>query len=230
MPQYCIELECGKQPSYGYPGGPNLTCKEHHLYGMENVKCPRCKTIGCEKFTHVNGYCIDCARKNGVEGVIGTECKNKCGKQAQVDGFCKSCYNNEREIVRNSGENNFKNYLKESFPDCCLRTEFYILKYKIDFLIELEKLLVSIEHDENQHKDKSKYPIEREAQRGKEIFEKLSKKKRTVFIRFNPDNFKVNGIKVEVPLEDKMEMMCDFIEECISDETKSGIFRLFYDE
>ena len=57
-------------------------------------------------------------------------------------------------------------------------------------------------------------------------YPELSKKKRTVLIRFNPSRSKLQ----KTPLEQRFEKLGEFIEECISDQTKSGIFRLFYDE
>ena len=194
MTKYCIELGCNKQPSFNYPEEKKpITCREHHLYGMVNVR--EYKRCPCGKFTHHCDYCI-------------------------------SCYNEQNGIVRNKGENMLKNYLKERFPQLCLKTEFKICNYKIDFLLELVELFIVIEHDEKQHKDKWKYPVEREAQREKKIFEKLSEKKRTVLIRFNPSSSKLQ----KTPLEQRLEKLGEFIEECISDETKSGIFKLFYDE
>ena len=234
MPQYCIELGCGKTSSYGYPGGGRLTCKEHHLYGMEDVKNKKCEDFNvCGNFAQrgLDGLCISCARKNGWDGVYN-ECKDKCGKQAinGLNGLCLSCYNVKHGIVKNPGENMFKNYLKEKFPEFCSKTEFSLLTYRIDFLIELEELFIAIEHDEKQHKDSRNYPPEQEAKREEEILAELTKKKRSVIIRFNPNNYRVGGRLMKTPLEERFEKLGKFIEECISDKTKSGIFRLFYNE
>ena len=193
-----------------------------------------CIEFGCEKQASY-GYPgtqkrITC-KKHHLYGMVSVKehKKCKCGKFTVDNGLCISCNNLNQGIVRNDGENILKNYLKERFPELCLKTEFYLLIYKTDFLLELEELFIVIEHDQDQHKGK-RYPPKREVKREQEIFEKLSKKKRTVLIRFNPSNFTVNDTKVEVPLEDKFDMLGEFIEKCISDQTKSGIFRLFYDE
>ena len=215
--------ECGKQ---AHVDGFCVSCARKDGWdGTIKNYMNRCKS-GCGKFVQINSFCVSCAREDGWDGVKN-ECRNKCGKQAAVGRLCTSCHNEQHGIVQNIGEDMLQKYLKEQF---CLKTQYYIAPYQIDFLIELEELLIVIEHDENQHKDKSKYPIEREAQREEEILKKLMEKKRTVFIRFSPSNFTVDCIKVEVPLEDKFNMLGEFIEECISDQTKTGIFRLFYDE
>ena len=233
MPQYCIELGCDKHASYNYPGAKGrITCKKHHLYGMVNSKeHPKCRTPDCEKYAAVNCLCVSCARKNGVEGVIRTKCKTpECEKQAYhgLDGYCISCFNEIHGIIRNPDLNTFKIFLKNKFPEFYLKTEFDILCFRIDFLFELEELFFAIEYDQNQHK--WKYPPEKEAKREEEILEKLMEKKRTVFIRFNPSNYRIGGKLQKTSLEKRFEKLGEFIEECISDQTKSGIFRLFYDE
>ena len=231
MPQYCVELGCEKNASYNYPGETKpITCKTHHLYGMVKKEHPKCLTPDCEKYAAVNGLCVSHARKNGWDEIMN-ECKNKCGKRgiSGLNGLCHSCYNEKNSIVKRVSENTFKNFLKDKFPEYCLKTEFSLLTYRIDFLIELEKLFIDIEYDQNQHKWK-KYPPKKEAKREKEILEELSGRKRTVIIRFNPDNYRIKGKLMKTPLEERFEKLGDFIEECITDETKSGIFRLFYDE
>ena len=225
MPEYCIELGCEKTTSHAYPGGKRLTCKEHHLYGMVNVKNKKCS---CGKFALVNGLCTSCARKDGWEGDNHKKCS--CGKFALHGDYCRSCFNEKHKIVGNREENMIKNYLKKRFPELCLKTEFRICNYKTDFLFELEELFIAIEHDRNQHKDRRSYPPEREAKRQKEILEELSKKKRTVLVRFNPSNYRVGGKLMKTPLEERFKKLGELIQECISDETKSGIFYLFYDE
>ena len=200
MPKHCIELGCEKWPSHNYPEAKGrITCKEHRLYGMIDVKHLKCQETGCEKGAVDNGY-------------------------------CRSCHNEKNGIVKRVGENTFKNYLKNRFPELTPKTEFYILCYRIDFLIETKKLFVAIEHDKDQHKDSWSYPKEKEAKRENEIFEELSKKKRTVIIRFNPNNYRIGGKLMKTPLEKRFEKLEDLISECIFDETKSGIYKLFYNE
>ena len=201
MPRYCWEPDCDKQSNYNYPG--------------------RTKPIFCK--THAD-------LENGMVDVSNVKCKNNCGKQAQNGDYCRTCFNENQGIVHYVGENILKNYLKERFLELCLKTEFYILTYKIDFLLELEELFIAIEHDENQHKHSKCYPIGKEAKREKEIFEELMREKRSVLIRFNPSNYRIGKKLMKTPLKERFEKLGDFITECIFDETKSGIFRLFYDE
>ena len=228
MPKYCVELGCNKYPSYNYPGVKGrVACTDHYLYGMVNVKNLKCS---CGKYTQndLNGLCTLCARKNGkVSPVRG--CKNNCGKEKKNGDYCISCYNEKNGIVKKVGEITLKNFLKDKFPELRLKTEFKILTYRVDFILELEKLIIVIEHDQKQHRGMI-YPPERETERENEIFEELSKHKRCVIIRFNPDNYRLGGDLMKTPLEQRFEKIEDLISECIFDDTKSGIFRLFYNK
>ena len=231
MPHYCIELGCLCTARYNHPGEKPFFCKKHADFegGMVNTRDKMCKN-GCGKRAVINELCVKCARKNGWDKLAKKECKNGCGKQSRTgfDDFCRACFNETNGIPNYIiGERNIKLYLCKNFPNLLFKTSWSVIKYFVDFYIELSEVIIVLENDPNQHKN-SRY--KNETKRENEIFAELSKKKRTVLIRFNPDDFKVNGIKVEVPLEDKMEMLGEFIEHCIADETKSGIFRLFYDE
>ena len=234
-------ISCARKDGWD---GPMRECKnkcgkEARINGL-CIQCVRkdgwtgpireCKNK-CGKEPVKNGLCTWCTRKEGWVGPM-KECKNKCGKEAQggTDGCCTSCYNETQGIIKNPVVNTFKKFLKDKFPELKLKTEFYLLNYRIDFLIEMEELFIGIEYDQDQHKHKWKYPLEKEKQREKEILEELSQKKRTVLIRYNPSNYRIGRKLQKTPLEQRLEKLEELISESISDQSKSGIFWLFYDE
>ena len=256
MTRFCIEPGCLKTAVFNHPGDLPMFCKLHTDFegGMVNVKNKRCKK--CIKIARVDGLCVSCARKDGWEEKVNQKmcpcgkqvqvdglcisCARKngwkgkmkkkmcpCGKRAHADELCMSCYNELQGIVRNPSEIAFKNFLKNKFPQYELKTEFYILGYQIDFLMEMVEMIIAIEYDQDQHKT---YNPEKERKRETEIFQKLSSKKRTVLIRFNPSKYKV-GKKIYNPsMEQRLEKLEEMILECIQYKNKSGIFKLFYDE
>ena len=195
-------------------------CIEPRCFKRAFYNHPGDPPMFCKSHTDFEGGMVDVANK-----------RCGCGKFPHHGDYCLSCYNEKNGIVKRVKEKTFKNYLKNRFPELCLKTEYYILTYKIDFLIELEELFIALEHDEKQHKDNRRdYPPERETKRENQIFEKLSEQKRTVLIRFNPSNYRIRGKLMKTPLEQRLEKLEDLISECIFDENKSGIFKLFYDE
>ena len=212
---------CGKKAQVG---GLCISCarKDGWEGKLKQKMCP------CGKRAVVNELCVSCARKDGWKGKL-KEKMCLCGKCAVVNELCISCYNEKHGIIRNPAVNAFKNFLKSKFPEYKLKTEFYILNYQLDFLIEMEELFIGIEYDQDQHKNTNYIP-EEERKRETKIFQKLSSKKRTCVIRFNPSKYKVREKKYNPPMEERLKKLEDLISECIFDESKSGIFRLFYDE
>ena len=79
------------------------------------------------------------------------------------------------------------------------------------FQVRLDNYVVAIEVDEFQHK---RYDFEDEEKRILQIYEDADCK--LVFIRFNPDSFKINKVKQNVPIEYRYEKL------------KRTIYEVFY--
>nr|QBK92409.1 MAG: endonuclease [Pithovirus LCPAC401] len=92
-----------------------------------------------------------------------------------------------------------RSYLNEEFSNVFIHNKRLILSDKdklctshdrrIDFQTEVKDYIVAVEVDENQHKG---YNLIDEEIRIMQIYEDADKK--LVFIRFNPDNYRENGI------------------------------------
>ncbi len=87
---------------------------------------------------------------------------------------------------------------------------------RIDFQTEVDNYILCIEVDENQHK---RYDPIDEEKRIMQIYENADRK--LVFIRFNPDNYKQNGITKKTPLKSRFPVLGDKIREMI-DRIKNG--------
>ena len=231
MPQKCVELGCKKQAIYNYPGKPKpIFCKDHTDFenGMVNVRDKKCRNFSlCGNIAVLNGLCTSCSRAEGWDE-IRYPC-TKCGKKSAVgglNGLCASCFNTLHKIVPFLSQKRLYKFLKNKFPEISLKSEVRILNFRPDNLMELSELYIVIENDENAHKHTTAYPKEDETNRQNQIYEFLSAKNRTVFIRFNCGNKKTT----EEEIERRQNALEDLISDCLFDENISGIHYLFYDE
>jgi hypothetical protein len=99
-------------------------------------------------------------------------------------------------------------------------------KYRPDFLYDAMTHFVVVEVDEDQHRS---HDPECERVRMINIVEALGM--RCVFIRYNPDAFKVNGKIVRVFREKRHELLLRKIRECMkpSLDSDADIVYLYYD-
>ena len=169
----CIHPECKTHPVFNIEGENNaLYCSAHKLDGMINIKNKRCKSSWC--YTRP------------------TE---------KYDGYCLFCYMNlfpDKPVARNykTKERNIVEYIKSEFPDLNWIEDKIIQngcsRRRPDLLIDFGYQIVIIEIDENQHTD---YDCSCENKRLMEISQDLNHRP-VIFIRFNPDDYKINNNKI----------------------------------
>ncbi len=91
-----------------------------------------------------------------------------------------------------------------------------------DFLLKINDNNIIIECDEKQHKN---YNIDSENNRMIKIKEHLDNK--TIFIRFNPDTFKINNKLIRLSINTKLNILLNFINSTI--DMSFDCYYLFYD-
>jgi hypothetical protein len=100
---------------------------------------------------------------------------------------------------------------------------------RVDFMYECKTHNIGIEADENQHKYNCKLG---EFNRMKNIFFALGQDAPLIFIRYNPDNFRVNGVLQKISQAKKEDELIRWIKHYMENipENICSILYLFYDE
>ncbi len=169
----CCFNGCNKKPSFNYDGETNpMYCFLHKLNNMINVTITKCKTPMCDIKANANyeNYCLRCFIHTYPDKKIKRNYKTR--EQSVVD------------------------FVKNEFPNLTIITDKINLegcsKKRPDIQIDLGYQIIIIEIDENQHKT---YENICENKRMMEICQDNNYRP-IVFIKFNPDNYIKNGIKI----------------------------------
>jgi len=170
----CIELNCNNRAYYNLKNQKKpLYCSNHKLDGMVNVSHKICNSEWC--LTSVN---------------------NK-----KYDGYCLFCFINlfpDKPVSRNYKTKEYVvvDFIKTTFPNLDWIFDRVInngcSKRRPDILLDLGYQVLIIEVDENQHTD---YDCICENKRIMELSQDLGHRP-LIFIRFNPDNYTLNGENV----------------------------------
>jgi len=211
----CLHKYCINCCNFNFEGETTrLYCGEHKLVGMVNLdsrKCinilddgTRCK-IGISDNKKYDGYCINCYY-NLPENKDKIRILNRGVKESYVVDFIKSNYDN-KEIKEKY------NIIDIIYDKYCGTT-----KKKPDIVFICTDNVIVLEIDENQHKghsyDGGLYSKENEEKKMELIREHYQKKdKKTIYLRFNPDDYKTkNNKKIKSPWsldEDKKLIVID---------------------
>jgi len=167
----CIHEGCKTIPTYNIEGGKRLYCVIHKKEGMVNIKNNRCKTHLCS--TSV------------------TE---------KYDGYCLFCYMHlfpDKSVSRNYKTKEYAvvEYVKANYPHPWITDKIIdggCSRRRPDLMLDLIDQVIIIEIDENQHIE---YDCSCENKRIMELSQDLAHRP-IVFIRFNPDEYQKNGIKI----------------------------------
>jgi len=207
----CNYRNCTKQCKFGFLGELSSRCLTHI---EENMICRprrRCAKEKCDYFAShgltpsKNEFCIDHAPKHYF-ALTKRKCKNSGDEIClQFDilnkkGLCRECDPGDHfKFRRKTQELKVKAWLDasdlhsdysshdKSFPEV---HECFDKRYRPDFLFDCGTHFVVLEVDEHQHRGKT-YECDRK--RMYEIFASLGLP--TIFIRYNPDEYKVDRKK-----------------------------------
>ena len=180
-PLLCMEINCKNSQKY-MKGGLRGKCRIHGGF-------PLCNEPNC---TNNRVY-----RKGGVQG--------KCGKHGGYP-ICIAC---EVSYVRKTGskcrycnevstcvKRNMKNkevlalFLAEN--GVIFKREVHVNTITLDFVIEMSDKRIIIQVDRNQHKE-NMYSLGCDLSRMTKVRELFATSCNVLWIRFNPNNFSVNG-------------------------------------
>jgi Holliday junction resolvase len=205
----CEHDGCKKYRIYNIEGQQPIYCAEHKLEGMVNVTSKRCDHDGCKKHRvyNIEGqtpiYCFN-HKLEGMVNVTSKRCKNYgcfTSVTKKYDGYCFHCYVNMYPNIPLSRNYKTKEYavryfVKSEFPDYNFVANKMIdggsSRKQPDLLLDLGHQTIIIEVDENKH---TYYNYELENKRMMEISEDVGHKP-IIFIRFNPDDYQKNGMKI----------------------------------
>ncbi len=224
-PQYCgdckldgmidiINPKCiicnKKQSNFEMPGAKKPQyCSRCKLDGMVDIKNTKC--IGCNNKIPIfampgekkRKYCGDC-KLDGMIDIKNPKCNsswcNTYGNK-RYDGYCRYCFMHlfpDIPISRNykTKEKTVIDYIKENLSYIDIITDKRIeggcSKRRPDIIIDIGFQIIIVEIDENQHCD---YDCSCENKRLMELSQDVGFRP-IVFIRFNPDNYKINDKKI----------------------------------
>jgi hypothetical protein len=202
--KFCEFKDCETSPSYGYKGGKARFCKKHKLEDMVISYNNKCETCGKTSIFNFEGeklgrFCVT----HKLEGMI--DVKNKmclthlCQTQIHnplYEGYCTKCFIQlfpDRPLARNfkTKEREVVQFIIQKYPSYAWSFDKTIgggtSKRRPDIFLNLKDKALIIEIDENQHTD---YDCSCENKRIMELSLDI-KHKDMIFIRFNPDGYKI---------------------------------------
>lgn len=223
----CSYDECIIHATYGIPSNLSTRCFQHKLEGM--IPSPRKKCQHCSKRAEYGDSRIQqrCEehKQDGDMNLILRKCI-KCGDIDVVDsrGWCvNTCCLEEQfhqfKTHQKRKENSVNEYLDECFekaslydkrlPQSCFRDNQRPDRYH-DF--GTHSLIVEV--DEHQHSGdavcqsgKFKTKQEEDVQRMKNLFYVIGEQKPLIFIRYNPDSIKNNGVYKNISEKKRFETL-----------------------
>jgi hypothetical protein len=207
----CIHEGCKIIPAFNNEGSTKaLYCSKHKIEGMVNVKSHTCIHEGCKILPAFNNegstkavYC-SIHKIKGMVNVISPTCKSYlCSTIVleKYDGYCLYCYMNlfpDKPVSRNykTKEYDVVEFVKTKFPSLDWISDKRIFdgcsKRRPDLFLDLGYQIIIIEVDENQH---TTYDCSCENKRIMELSQDVGHKP-IVFIRFNPDDYDDNEIRI----------------------------------
>eukprot|EP00891_Asterochloris_glomerata_P008022 jgi/Astpho2/8022/Aster-02975 len=197
-----------KHAVFGLPGRKATRCTGCKIVGMQNKKskmCEGCKQK-CPKFGLPGGTatrCADC-RSEDMRDLYSRRCMTEgCDVRVRDAQYCANCDTSRKRRTRVK-ENRLANFLREniSVPWTAWNKQLPGSREcggskRPDFVWLLPYLAIVTECDENQHEDRC---LPGERQRMFDIFNTYGGI-HIIYLRFNPDAFKVDGVTRRVSME-----------------------------
>jgi hypothetical protein len=192
----CSYLDCKNNAYYGFPGNKIETCYQHRQDGF--IRRPKkiclekhCKQMAIYGYTTAK-HCEEHKYEDEID-LIQHKCK-ACGliEVVNKEGYC---YCKDEELfkrVRLAKQKTVKNYLDRHFELKYISYDKQIDygicgKERPDFLFDCKSFYLVLEVDEDQHEQRN---CECEQVRMINISQSLGMP--TLFLRFNPDKYKLN--------------------------------------
>jgi hypothetical protein len=210
----CNFENCKKVPSFNFFGETQgIYCCNHKFENMVDVVNRKCKFENCNLQPHYNyeneNSAIFCSKHKLDKMVLIKYKSNFCktplcqtASNKKYEGLCLRCYIHtypDKPVIRNykTKEQNVVDYIKNEFQNLSIVFDKIIQdgcsKKRPDIQIDLGYQVIIVEIDENQHKS---YDCSCENKRLMEISQDYNHRP-IIFIRFNPDEYTSNGIKIK---------------------------------
>ena len=230
-----------------------IDCKGFGIceHGKQRYSCRDCQGSGICEHGKQHAFCADC---NGSQACRNNSLAN-CGHRANAkfDKFCTFCFANlfpndprTATIHSKSKEIKWVNALLQSAVladhEWTWDKPFYAslsggccdTKRRIDLWAIIEGYIVAIEIDENQHKYRE---LNYEEMRYNDLVMDFTG--RYVFLRINPDPYKVAGVKHDPSFEERLASVEEKLAEILTDIASGSeddsrkmvdVLHMFYDE
>ncbi|CAM9926768.1 unnamed protein product, partial [Phaeothamnion confervicola] len=212
----CESKGCTLRAYYGFAGTSKTHCLDHVLKGQVLIKRLNCVEMGCrERATH------------GIKSPLRCEAHSLPSDQDLVQKVCVSC--NLPEILDRNGkcgpcgdpeaakkvrrgkhlevkELLERHYKKVDWYDRAFDADLGCSGSMPDILYDHGTHVVIPEVDEHQHRDRNQLC---ECTRMTNIVQML--RRPTVFVRYNPDSFKRDGVAIRVSMAKRIEVLIKWL-------------------
>jgi hypothetical protein len=235
FPEYCFghkKLGMIYKPRKRCEGGEDGDCKEMAMYGMERDKPLRCEDHKLEDdYNLAERECVICKKIDVLnkEGI----CINFCSMEER-DRMMKKRVKKHEEMICN--------LLREEIDISCTYRDEVVDRScsnkRPDFVYHCGTHIVIVEVDEDQHKsykctsygDNKEGKMKGENIRMFEIAQSFDGLP-VFFLRYNPDNYRVNGVLGKCPMSKRHDLLIKWVRKCIR-ELRVGfnVKYLFYDD
>lgn len=208
--------DCKEIAIYGLENGNPVHCEDHKLekeYNLSERECPKCKRID---ILNSCGICVNFCSMEERDRYMKKQIKKKEEKIEKIlEKSVDLPFIHRDDIVDKSCSNR-----------------------RPDFVYHCGTHVVIVEVDENQHKSYkcTAYGDDKEgSMKGENIrmfeiaqsFDGLP----VVFLRYNPDNYKVNGVLEKYAVDKKEKLLVKWVKKCLNEKMEGfKVKYLFYDE
>ena len=227
--------ECDTRANFGLPGERAKWCFEHRPEGAVDVVSKRCEECNTHASFGMPGqkakWCLR-HRPEGAVDVVGKKCAfPECDVRVHAHEYCAS-HDTDRKRKTRVRENQVANFLRDQGLHWTAwnrqLAETACGRYRPDFVYELPSHVVLVEVDEHQHAQPG-YACDNA--RMLDIFGAYGGTP-VVFLRFNPDAFKLGGVTKRVTLPTRLRRLETQLRaalDCVPPRQLT-IVRLFYDD
>ena len=251
----CQYDKCQTRATFGYINQTATHCARHKLPLMFTKRKVECQEEGCEEISEYGieepTHCYLHQKENEI-CLLGQTCKN-CNRENELcnkDQICltycrptelsvtaKKIIKKKEALVLSYLDKNIKTDIK-SIDDRIIDTS--CVKRRPDRVYDCGSYFLIVEVDENQHKSYSNgcsFDVKtQELRRMVQIHEALSSGMiPVIFLRFNPDNYKVGGTLQKINMQKRLDILSKWVTHCLNlkedpEQPSIRIKHLFYDE
>ena len=251
----CNHEGCNSHASFGYINQISTRCARHKLPLMFKKRKVECQEENCKEISEYGkdepNHCY-LHKKDDELCLLGQTCKH-CGRENELCNSEQLCLTycrpvelsiNAKKIIKKK-EGLVLSYLDKNIKTSIKPIDDRIIdnscvKRRPDRVYDCGSFFVIVEVDENQHSGYTNGcsfdKITQENRRMCQIHEALSNGMiPVIFLRFNPDNFKVNGKLQKVNMQKRLDVLCKWVLHCLNlkhelNTPSIKIKHLFYDD